>query len=235
MEPQAPIMIRGADAQAYAEQLRRDRQRRLRWRLAFLAGFLILGLSLGTIWATGFASTGGTTGTTGPSPPLTSTPGDAQDTSGLNALLTSSGNLTYNFNGRNGSVVGQVMYTVDLTGEPGGNNYFTGVFLTNSPIGFSDLQLEVRIAVDGANNTCEVADLTGTATSNYRVFVMDTNDAQVTFSGMGGATTGLPGAERYCIGVVSGGGDPNGTMIRKVTSNTNPTYPTFVASLNQMP
>lgn len=197
----------------------------------------MLGLALGTVYATGFATSGGTTGSTSNAPLIFSNPGNSQDTDGLNALITSSGNLDWSFNGLWGSVASQVMYTVNVTGETASNNYYIGVYLTNSPVGFSDLQLQLRIAVDGPDDTCTTSDLTSTATSNYRVFVLDANDAQVTFSGMGGATTGLPGSERYCIGIVNyigAGQDPSGTFIRRATASTTPTYPTFVATLNRM-
>ena len=226
----------------YGARMERGRRRRFRRRLAGFATVLLLGLSLGTIYATGFATTGGETGTTGNASPINDAPGDKLDTSGLNGLITNpTPDLTWNWSGRNGSVNSAVMYEANLTGEPGGNNYFVGVYLTNSPVGFSDLQLQVRIAAEGGDNACTISDLTDTATSNYRVFVMDTNDAQVTFSGMGGATTGLPGSERYCIGVVDytgAGKDPAGTFIRRISSSTDfppGIYPTFVAALNRMP
>jgi hypothetical protein len=245
----APIKT-GAEAREYAQRIEAARRRRTRRRLAALAGMLALGLALGTVYATGFATTGGTTGSTQGASPINMDPGTNQDSSGLNGLISNgcagcSANLTYNWNGRNGSLSSAVMYEVNLTGEPPANNYYVSVYLTNTPGGFSDLQIQMRIATDGADNACTTADLTntatvGTGTGNYRNFIFDTNDTQVTWqgwvsSGNTAGAGGLDGGERYCVGVPSGGGNPNGTLIRRQTASTTVTPPTFVSTLNQMP
>ena len=228
----------GVDPQALAER-RRQRARR---RTALWGAFLVLGLALGTIYATGFASTGGTTGTTDPAAANTNTPGDNQDTSALAALTTSpGGNLVFNWSGRWGSVASNAMYQVDLDGLSASNNYYVSVYLGNTPSGFSDLQLQLRIKDDGPAGICNAADITGVAdTDDFRVMAFDSQDAQVTFAGMDGVTTGLDGGSTYCIGIANyanSGKDASGTFIRK--NNTGGafggTYPTFIASLNQMP
>lgn len=236
MEPQTPI---GNPVAAYAARLAQRRRQRQRRRLCALAAFLALGLSLGTIWASGFATTGGTTGTAGTSPFIYDNPGNKQDTSGLNGLITSGGELSWSFQGQWGKVASLVMYTADLDTLSAGNRYYVGVYLTNTPTGFSDLQLQLRIADVGSDGTCTTTALETTASSNYRIFTFNAVDAQVTFSGMGGATTGLEGGKTYCVGIIdySGSGqDSAGTFIRK--SSSGPTfsgiYPTFIAALNQM-
>lgn len=236
MEPQTPI---GNPAAAYAARLAQRRRQRNRRRLCALAAFLALGLSLGTIWASGFATTGSTTGTASTSPFIYANPGNKQDTSGLNGLLSSGGDLTWNWQGQWGSVSSKAMYTADLDTLSAGGKYYVGVYLTNVPTGFSDLQLQLRIADVGTGGTCNAAAIEAVGTtSDYRIFTFDAVDAQVTFSGMGGAT-GLPGGKTYCVGIdnYSGSGqDPAGTYIRK--SSSGPSFsgihPTFVAALNQM-
>ncbi|HEX6115596.1 MAG TPA: hypothetical protein VFY99_00755 [Solirubrobacterales bacterium] len=262
MDNVIPAKIKtGAEARAYAERMEAARRRRTRLRLAALAGLLLFGLSLGAIYATGFATTGGTTGSTQNATPLSNNPGDAQDTSGLNGLISTgcagcSANLTWNYSGRFGSVPSAVMYDVNLTNEPLANNYFVAVYLSNAPAGYSDLQLQIRIATDGADNACTTADLSntttvGTGSGNYRNMIFDTNDAQITFqgwvaSGNAAGSGGLDGGERYCVGIYdypagpsnvppAAGRDPSGTFIRRVNTATTPTPPTFVATLNQMP
>lgn len=250
MDARIPAPIKtGAEAYAYAERLKAARRRRTRRRLAALGALLVLGLALGTIYATGFATSGGTNATPTSATPLTMSSGDEQDTSGLNGLLSNScpgcsANLTYNWSGRNGSLSAAVMYDVNLTGEDPLNKYYVSVYLTNTPVGFSDLQIQMRIAKDGGDG-CTTTDLStgatvGTGTGNFRNMIFDTNDAQVTWqgwvaSGPTAGTGGLDGGQRYCVGVIAGGGNPNGTFIRRATANTTTTPPAFVSTVNQMP
>lgn len=224
----------GVDPQALAER-RRQKARR---RTAIWAAFLVLGLALGTIYATGFADTGGTTGSDTAAGDAVGTPGANEDNSDLAGLLSSNGNLSWSWLGRWGSISDKVMYEADLTGEPGANEYYVGVYLNNTPSGFSDLQLELRIAADGGDNACTVSDLTGTAAGNRRIMTFDSNDAQVTFAGLSNTASpdasGLPGAERYCIGIVNAlGKDTVASFIRRGSTGSTPTYPTFVGSLNR--
>ena len=237
MEPSAPTRSSTA---TYAAQFAFRRRRRTRRRLLALGSFLLLGLALGNVWATGFAVVGGATGTADPAAPYYFDPGNKQDRSGLNGLLTSGGDLTWNWQGQWGSVSSKAMYTADLNTLSAGGKYYVGVYLTNVPTGFSDLQLQLRIADVGPGGACSgtVMDAV-TETKDFRIFTFDAVDAQVTFSGMAGAVTGLPGASTYCVGIAnySGSGqDPAGTYIRK--SSSGPSFsgihPTFVAALNQM-
>jgi hypothetical protein len=242
MERQPLPIAWGDEARALAQRLARQRRRRTRRRLVALAALGVLGLALGTIWATGFADTGGTTGSDTGADPIFMNNGQNQDNSGLNGLITSNGDLTFNFQGRNGSLSSFVMYDVNLTSQPVGNLHYVSLYLTNTPNGFSDLQIQMRISGDGGNG-CQTSDLTGTATGNYRNFIFVTNDAQVTFQGLSNnaipSVAGLPGGARYCVGVVNytgSGGDITGTFIRRNSASTTfppGVYPTFVASVNR--
>jgi hypothetical protein len=224
------------DPQAMAERRRRKSRR----RAALWGAFLLVGLALGTIYATGFASTGGTTGATASAGANTNDPGANQDTSALAGLVTTpDANITFNWAGRWGSLSNAALYKADLDLESG--DYFLGVYLSNTPSGFSDLQLQFRIADVGVDGVCDGAAINAAAdTDDYRVMRFDNNDAQVTFSGMNGVTTGLPGGSTYCVGVANyanNGKDTGGTFIRKTNTGGSfaGTYPQFVGTLNTMP
>lgn len=237
MEPPAPIWL---SSEEHAARLANRRRQRSRRRLFGLGAFLLLGLALGNIYATGFATSGGATGATGEASPNYLDPGNKQDTSGLNGLITSSGDLSWSWQGQWGSVASQAMYTVDLDTEPAEDDFFVGVYLTNVPTGFSDLQLQMRIAEVGEGGTCSGTVMDEVANENdFRVFVFDAADAQVTFSGMNGVETGLPGKTTYCVGISNyegSGKDESGTFIRKASKGGkfNGIYPTFVSTLNRM-
>lgn len=234
-----PLVPERTDLSALEDQ----RRKRTRRRLTAWGALLALGLILGVIYATGFATTGGTEGSTGPAAANTNDPAANQDSSALAGQITAPNDLTFNWSGRWGTIDTAVMYEVDLTPFGAGEKFFSEVLLTNTPSGFSDLQLQVRIA-EAAGASCANSDLTGTAMpANGRVMIFDTDDAQVTFSGMGGATTGLPGGAIYCIGVVdygpnpASGKDTGGTFIRKSQAGGafGGDYPEFVGTLNRMP
>lgn len=238
MEPLAPTT--GVFIEDCAAGLAERRRRRSRRRLAALAAFLLLGLALGNVYAAGFATIGGATGTADKASLIHLDPGNKQDTSGLNGLITPSGDLSWSWQGQWGSVASQAMYTVDLDTEAAEDDFFVGVFLTNVPTGFSDLQLQMRIADVGAEGACGGAVMDAVVNENdHRIFTFDAVDAQVTFSGMNGAETGLPGASTYCVGVSDyegSGQDEEGTFIRKASKGGtfSGVYPTFVATLNRM-
>lgn len=227
------------------EERRRQRGRR---RLAAWGAFLLLGLLLGAVYATGFATTGGS-GSAAEATPLTGKPGDNEDSAELQSLITSTGSLSWSWVGRWGSVATKAMYELDLSGKLASENFYAEVVLSNTPTKFSDLQLQLRIAEPAAGKTCTEAEsitkLEEAGAEDRRVMIFDTADAQVTFSGMGGATTGLPGGAEYCIGIVNypaeggslaAGKDESGTFIRK--SEAGATFsgvlPAFIGTLNRM-
>lgn len=202
--------------------------------------WLMLALAIGMVWATVSATTGGISGIPQAAALNPSQPGDGQDTAVLANKVASSGNLTWNWSGQWGVVGSQAMYAVDLDALPAGDSFYLGVYLTNIPAGFADLQLQLRIADVGAAGSCNASAIEGVSNAgDQRIMVFDAADAQVAFSGMNGATSGLPGGSTYCVGVAdySGAGmDPAGTFIRK--SSAGPTfegsYPRFVAALSRM-
>jgi hypothetical protein len=228
------------DTAQHALALAERRRARSRRRLGLWGAFLLVGLLLGAVYATGFAEVGGKSGTLSEPAAFGGSPAANEDGSELSNLIAVPGgeSLTYDWAGRWGSVESQVMYEMDLTSFEAGNLFYAEVMLANVPSGFSSLQLQLRMA-SAAGSSCAVSDLEAAAASDYRVMTFDTADSQVTFAGMGGATTGLAGNAVYCIGVVDypgSGKDTGGTFIRKKEKGGSFTgaYPRFVASLNYM-
>lgn len=230
---------RNDNVYARALALEERRRTRARNRLIGWGAFLLLGALLGAVYATGFATTEGETAAEAAAAANNNSPAAKQDSSELaGQLSTVTANLNYSWSGRWGNVASAVMYEVDLSSFSESEKFFSEVVLTNTPEGFSDLQLQLRIA-EAAGASCATSDLTGTASTNDRVMIFDTADAQVTFSGLAGATTGLLGGSKYCIGIVeySGSGkDTGGTFIRKAKAGAEfeGAYPSFVATLNRM-
>lgn len=214
------------------------RRRRRRLRLAIWAGFLVVGLLFGVVWATGFATTEATTGSESKAAAVLSEAGEKQDAAALAGKISHKEDLTWSWSGRWGSIATATMYEIDLSSFASSEKFFSEVVLTNEPTLFSDLQLQLRIAKP-EKTSCEAKDLEKTESSNDRAMVFDAADAQVTFSGMKGETTGLPGESKYCIGIFnySGSGkDTGGTFIRKseAGSEFKGTYPAFVATVDRM-
>lgn len=234
----------------YARALALEERRRQRGRRRFTAwgAFLLLGLLIGAIYATGFAETGGSGSGAVPTP-LTGKAGENEDEAALNGLITSNGNLAWSWLGRWGSVATKAMYEIDLSEKLESEKFFTEIVLSNTPTKFSDLQLQFRIAKPAVGKTCTEAEsitkLEEAGAEDRRVMVFDAIDAQVTFSGMEGVTTGLLGGSDYCLGIVNypaeggslaAGKDEGGTFIRKseAGSGFTGTLPTFIGTLNRM-
>lgn len=242
------------DPHALAER----RRRRGRRRLAVWGAFLLFGLLLGTIYATGFTTITGSGITGATATPLTADPGATQTALLTPNIVRHETNLAWTWTGRWGSIATADMYELNLTGnDPVDKNefeasdkFYSEIVLVKPPAGFSDLQIQFRIAklVNPLTETCAVAGagkaaLESTASANKRVMYFDTADTQVTFSSIDGAaeTVGLPGGARYCVGLVhyttvpEAGKDEAGTFIRKPTASVSdvPTYPEFVVTLNR--
>jgi hypothetical protein len=181
--------------------------------------------------------------------PLTGTAGENEDESELKGLIESKGSLTWSWLGRWGSVATKAMYEIDLSEKLESEKFFAEIVLSNSPTKFSDLQLQFRIAKPATGKTCTEAEsitkLEETEEEDWRVMVFDAIDAQVTFSGLEGATTGLLGGSDYCLGIVNypaeggslaAGKDEGGTFIRKSEAGASFTgvLPTFIGTLNRM-
>jgi hypothetical protein len=202
------------------------RKRRNRRRLTAWIAFAAVGIATGTVWATGFASIGGATGTDGPSPILApSAPAD--HTPVLSGTATAGSAFTVNWDGRWGSTADTNFFTVDLTGRPGTETYNIAFLLTNdiSNSGWTSLQLELE-AVDMLAGPCDAAAFDGT--NRPEVMAFDSQDA-------GAYWNGLAGGNVYCIGInASDGQDTTGTFIRRDSDTVDPTvYPTFIATVDR--
>lgn len=205
-----------------------------RWRA--WAAFVALGAMLGSAYATGFATTGGAEGAAGSGLGGLTGPGAGEDAALLADKIDSGSDLRWNWIGTEGSVESTVMYTVDLDTLPASGRYFTSVMLVNEPSGFSDLQLQFRLAEVGAGGTCTTGALSAAGGADSRVMAFESADAQVTFSGLSGGNGGLPGGTTYCVGIVDyagAGSDPGGTFIRRDSSGASftGTLPRFVSTL----
>ena len=198
--------------------------------------FLALGLMLGGVYASGFATTGGAIGTANGAGQAFGNPGANEDPAQLAENVSSAGQLRWNWHGSWGSLDSQVMYKIDLDSLPASSDYFSSVMLTERPTGFADLQLQLRLAEVDAGGSCTPAALNGAGAGDSRVMQFGSADAQVTFSGRNGANNGLPGGTTYCVGVADypgAGSDPGGTFIRKAGAGAgfSGSYPQFVAAL----
>lgn len=200
----------------------RSRRRRL---VAWLA-FGVLGVAMGAVWATGFASIGGTTGTNGGSPMIApSTP--SSHTADLAGAATAGDPLTVNWAGRWGSTAATTFFTVDLTGKPATQTYNIAFLLTNDISGgdWTSLQLLVENK-DILTGPCVASAFDGT--NRPQVMAFDSLDAGVYWNGVAGGSV-------YCIGIAaSDGTDTAGTFLRRASDTTGPSvYPTFVTTVDR--
>ncbi len=200
---------------------------RNRRRIAAWLAFAVLGVSMGAVWATGFASIGGATGTDSPNAALVtpSSPGD--QVANLSGLATAGSAFTVNWAGRWGAVADTNFFTVDLSSKPNTETYNIAMLVTNdiSSANWTTLQLKVE-AVDRASGACVASDFDGT--NRPEIMTIDAVDA-------GAYWNGLPGGDIYCIGVnASDGTDPLGTFIRRADETNDPSvYPTFVTTVDR--
>jgi hypothetical protein len=199
---------------------------RARRRLAAWISFAVLGVAMGAVWATGFASIGGATGTNGPSPFLApSNPG--AHTADLSGTANAGSPFTVDWAGRWGSNAATNFFTVDLSGQPGTRTYNIAFLLTNdiSTAGWSSLQLKMENK-DIVSGPCVASAFDGT--NRPQVMPFDAKDA-------GAYWNGLAGGKVYCIGIAaSTGNDTAGTFLRRASDTTGPsTYPTFVVTVDR--
>ena len=200
--------------------------RKNRKRLGVWLAFAAVGIATGAVWATGFASIGGTTGTDAASPILApSAPG--AHTPDLQGAVAAGSSLTVDWAGRWGSTASTNFFTVDLSGKPGTQTFNVAFLLTNdiSGDGWTSLQLQLE-AVDIASGACDPAAFDGT--NRPRVMAFDAQDAGVYWNGLAGGSV-------YCIGVnASDGNDTGGTFLRRADELSGPAeYPTFVATVDR--
>src|SRR4051794_29461283 len=192
-------------------------RRRRRRRVAIWLTFAALGISMGAVWATGFASVGGANGTNSPSPSLSSSD-PAAHTSDLAGTITAGSDLTVDWNGRWGGTVATRFFTVDLDSKSASNNYNLAMLLTNdiSNQGWTTVQLKVENADVGTGGTCNATVFDGT--NDPKVMVMDSRDA-------GAYWNNLPGGTTYCVGIAaapSPASDTNGTFLRRDSDTAGP-------------
>jgi hypothetical protein len=208
--------------------------RRPRRRLAAWLAFGAIGLATGAVWATGFASLGGSTGTDVAAPIVApSTPVD--HVASLNGLITANASpFTVNWSGQQGSLpVDKNYFTVDLSAESALNTYNIAFLLGNatalSASGWSSLQLKVeQLEATGSSGTvCTPSDYNGT--NDPKVMDFDASDAGVYWNGLAGGAI-------YCLGVDASVGqdqDGTGTFLRRSDSGVVPTYPRFIATVDR--
>jgi hypothetical protein len=201
----------------------RSRSRR---RLAAWLAFGAAGLATGAVWATGFGTIGGQTGTDVASPIIVpSTP--ANHPANLASVVTLGTPLDYNWQGRWSAIADTHLFTIDLTGKTG--TYNVGFLLTNgatlSSKGWTSLQLKVE-QTPATAGACAAGAFDGT--KNPKVMAFDSEDAGVYWNA-------LPGNDIYCIGVhATDGHDTTGTFLRRNSDTVAPTvYPTFVTTVDK--
>jgi len=197
--------------------------------LAAWLAFGAVGLATGAVWATGFASVGGATGTNGPSP-IVAPSAPASHNPALSGVVTAGSPLTVDWSGRWGAISADTnFFTVDLTGEPNTQTYNLAFLLTNttdiSGHGWTSLQLKVE-RVDAGTGPCDASAFDGT--KNPQVMAFDAQDAGVYWNG-------VAGGDVYCIGVnASDGQDTTGTFLRRDSDTVAPTvYPRFLATVDR--
>src|SRR4051794_37572412 len=204
-------------------------RRRRRRRVAIWLTFAALGISMGAVWATGFASVGGANGTNNPSPALSSSDPGAH-TSDLAGPATARSDPTVDWGGPPGGTAATRFFTVDLDSKSASNNYNIAMLLTNdiSNQGWTTLQLNVENADVGAGGTCNATVFDGT--NDPKLMVLDTRDAGVYWNN-------LPGGTTYCVGIATAANpadDTAGTFLRRDSDTTGPSVlPSFIATVDR--
>ncbi len=203
-----------------AKAQRRGWRRTLTW-----VAFGLVGLMIGEIWAVGIASSTTTLNTSGGTvaPQVFGTP-PALEYAGL---VTARSPLTIGFQGKWGEIDDDTpMFNVDLSGQSG--TFVTTVYLTNSPPGWSPLQLEFRQVNKACSDpTLSSSDWASPVASS--VMVVESADADATFRS-------LAGGGQYCIGIeaIVPANDPTGSFIRRPLVSSTPAAPSFVAILSPL-
>ncbi len=219
--------------------------RRSRRRVALWLGFAALGISMGAVWATGFATfNGGSNGTTGASPVVT--PGSPTTSNPLSSKVTANAAAwSVNWTGDWGSTSDDWFFQVDLTGQPAGAHYNVAMLLTNGSAMSSatnkwqTLQLKAELR-QAAGASCASSDF-GSAGGLARVFSFDSEDSAVYWNDSDGDVTtagGITGGgtHPWCIGIEAASPpyDGTGTFLRSASSTPPDVYPQFVATVNRV-
>ena len=220
----APSSPFGHPLDRVAEKARRAR----RWALRLWAVLGVACLAAGSAYAAGLPSVGGETDLTGSVDASAARLVDTSPGGGGGGLyddaMVSQGDITYTWGGRHASIGDEPMFLVDLTGHTG--TFAAEVVLSNGAAmtGWWRYQLKVAAVPVADAGTCAGYDFSG-AEAGSQLLTADTVDAWVQFSG-------LAGGSMYCIGAADGDGkDSAGTYLRRASTTTVPTYPTFVGSV----
>jgi hypothetical protein len=224
--------------------------RRSRRRLALWLAFGAIGLSMGAMWATGFATfNGGSNGAAVVSPIVV--PGSP--TEAVNPLagdVHAGSTWTPTWAGDWGSTAATEFFKIDLTGAstPASQTYDVAMLLTNGAAlttaanagtGWQTLQLNAELVKD-TGGTCAASDFTNADPAGaYRLFAFDSEDSAVYWNAADGdVPNGLAGGTTYCVGIAAATGpysDGSGTFLRaEDASNLPTTYPNFVLTVNRV-
>jgi hypothetical protein len=205
--------------------------KRTRRRLAIWASFAVLGISMGAVWATGYANISGTAGSDSGSP-IVAAHGPSQPASALAGVVTANGSgWTVSWNGLQGSVAKTYFFKVDLTGQSSSNTYNVAALMSNgsavSGSNWATLQLKMENFDAGTTSTFDCTTATFDGTQNPDTVYFDTQDA-------GAYWNGLAGGHVYCIGIAASAGmDNTGTFLRRQDTSTIPVNPSFVATVSR--
>jgi|SRR3954451_19478310 len=202
--------------------------RRNRRRLAAWIAFAAVGIIMGAVWATGFASIGGAQGNVNGSPAVTAGASTAHSSALAGTASAVSATFPVDWTGRWGSIPSDTtFFKVDLTGKTS-QTFNIAMLLSNdiSTGGWETLQLNVE-NVQLASGTADCSSATFDGSQQNKVMVFDSLDAGVYWNA-------LAGDKVYCIGVnASNGQDTAGTFLRSASDTPPTVYPTFITTVNR--
>jgi hypothetical protein len=228
----------------------RARARRRR-RVAVLVVLAVGGLGLGSVWASGFASSQATAGSSANSA-LSSETAAATTASQLASTISNVSTLTIGFSGRWGTIASSTpMFKIDLDTLSSSQKFTLASVLSNDPYGttgngWSSLQIQFTAwkapTSGGTAGQCLAADMTGTSATS-QTMPIETLDPEADFSTLASSANIVGGnnvanAATYCIGVKSASlaQSVTGTFIRRASSSSTPTVmPAFTATVNPIP
>jgi hypothetical protein len=204
---------------------------RSRRRLAAWLAFGAVGLATGAVWATGFASAGGSSSGRVTSPALARTAPVDQVDRLAGTVVVDTPLLDYTYEGSWGAIVDTNLFTVDLTGHAGTYNLALLLADTTPLTGWSSLQIEFQMvpASGGGGTTCVASDYAvGTAAADKNVMRFDAADAAVYWNA-------VPGNAVYCLGVdASDGRSLTRTWLHGANEAVSPSvFPAFVATVDR--
>jgi hypothetical protein len=216
--------------------------RRSRRRLAIWLAFAALGISMGAVWAAGFATFGGGSSGSQTASPVVA-PGSPSASEPLSGLVTSNGGTwTVTWSGAWGTTPAFWFFQVDLSSQAAGNHYNVATLLTNGAAltaatqPWQTLQLKMELH-QAAGASCAATDFDGTLP---RVFVFDSNDSGVYWNDADGDVNtagGITGGKKWCVGIEAASPpyDGTGTFLRSASSTATPNvYPSFVTTVNRV-